>query len=339
MPHRQPQLTFASRLLIGAASKTERWRPLTQWAVALVSLATVCALDLMVGTQASLMFLYLLLAGLAAWSLGERKGLAFGLLIAGSGAAVHHLEHHLFSGQGQAPAPAPYLWNLFARILIVSMVVALVSGMHMALQLERWRASTDGLTGVLNKASFQARMGKTVAAAYGTDRGFILCYMDLDGFKQINDRHGHSAGDEVLRLFANAAVDAIRDGDLFARIGGDEFVALLNIPRIDDGDHIATLVHRRLSAILARTGLSVSCSMGALVATAAQLESLEAAVQLADSLMYEVKHSGKAALRVGRIDPETGLTAPNRLKIESGMAAIPHTRARSQVMEGDRRAA
>jgi len=116
-------------------------------------------------------------------------------------------------------------------------------------------------------------------------------------------------------------------------------VALLGIPTVDDGDHVASLVHRRLSTILARTGLPVSCSMGALVATADQLDPLEAAIQLADSLMYEVKHSGKAALRVGRIDPEQALIAPDGLKIETGMAAIRSAAERSDVMMNDRRAA
>jgi diguanylate cyclase (GGDEF)-like protein len=337
MPHRKPELAITSRLLIKAASATERWRPATQWAVALTSLALVCAADFVTGTQASLMFLYLLVAGLAAWSVGEREGLLFGLLVAVGGATVHHLQHILHPEH--AVPVTTELWNLFARIVTTGLVVILVSGMHGALRLERWRASTDGLTGVLNKASFHRQMAKRLAAARDTDRGFILCYMDLDGFKQVNDRHGHSAGDDVLRIFANAAVDAIRADDLFARIGGDEFVALLSIPSTDDGDHVASLVHRRISTILGRTGLPVSCSMGALVATADELDPLEAAIQFADSLMYEVKRSGKAALRVGRVDPERSLIAPDCLEIETGMAATRGTNPDYRVMESDRRAA
>ena len=337
MPHRQPELTPTSRLLIKAAGATERWRPTTQWAVAIASLAIVLAVDFLTGTQASLIFLYLLIAGLAAWSLGERKGLAFAVLMALCATALRHMQYlahpeHALNFTTEA-------WNGGARTLSFCLVVVLVSGMRTALQLERWRASTDGLTGVLNKASFQQRMAAAVAAAQGSDRAFILCYMDLDGFKQVNDRHGHSAGDEILRLFATAAVDAIRERDLFARIGGDEFVALLSIGANEDGDYIAALVHQRLSAILARTGLPVGCSMGALVATAAQLEPLEAAVQLADSLMYEVKRSGKNALRVGRIDPATALTAPDCLEIRSDLATTASFSPRSGVMVADRRAA
>jgi len=337
VPHRQPEMTLSSRLLIKAAGTTERWRPTTQWSVAILSLTATVLLDYATGTQASLMFLYLLIAAGAAWSFGERKGLAFALLIAFSGAAVRHVQHQIHPDH--AVAPATELWNLFARLLTAGMVVILVSGMRTALRLERWRASTDGLTGVLNKASFQDRMARRVAQMRGTDVGFILCYMDLDGFKQVNDRHGHSAGDDVLRVFANGAVDAIREHDLFARIGGDEFMALLSIPSTTDGDHVASLVHRRISAILSRTGLPVSCSMGALVATADQLEPLEAAVQLADSLMYEVKRSGKAALRVGRIDPENALIAPDCLEIETRMAALSGAAKPSDVMVSDRRAA
>jgi diguanylate cyclase (GGDEF)-like protein len=330
-------LTLSARLLIRVASRTERWRPSTQWVVALTSLAAVNALDFLSGIQMALMFLYLTVAGLAAWTFGERKGLMFGLLVALSGAAVRHVQ--IAANPAHMQTPAMEVWTVFARILTSSLVVVLVSGMRGAIQLEQWRASTDGLTGVLNKTSFHARMATTLAAARGTSRGFILCYMDLDGFKQVNDRHGHSAGDDILRLFAQAAVDTIRQGDLFARIGGDEFVALLSIPHRDDGDHIAALVHRRISAILARAGVPVSCSMGALVATADELEPLEAAIQLADSLMYEVKHSGKDALRIGRIGPDRELAAPDRLIIRSDMESSLERHVRSAAILADRRAA
>jgi diguanylate cyclase (GGDEF)-like protein len=324
-------------LLIRIASRTERWRPSTQWIVALASLAAVNALDFLSGIQMALMFLYLTVAGLAAWTFGERKGLLFGLLVALSGAAVRHVQ--MVGQPAHMLTPAMEAWSVVARILTSSLVVVLVSGMRGAIRLEQWRASTDGLTGVLNKTSFHAQMAANLAAARGTARGFILCYMDLDGFKQVNDRHGHSAGDEILRIFAQAAVDAIREGDLFARIGGDEFVALLSIPQTEDGDHIAALVHRRISMILEQTGLPVSCSMGALVAAPDELEPLEAAIQLADSLMYEVKHSGKNALRIGRIDPDKELSAPDRLVIRSDMESSVRRNVRSAVILADRRAA
>ena len=269
MPHRRPELTPTSRLLISIAGATERWRPATQWIVAICSLIIVCSIDLASGAQVTLVFLYLLVAGLGAWTFGERRGALFGLLVTISGAAVRHFQ--IWDHPEHAIAPVTELWNVFARILTTGFVVVLVSGMRSAILLERWRASTDSLTGVLNKECFNRKMMEAVAAARGTGRAFVLCYMDLDGFKQVNDRHGHSAGDKVLRLFADGAVEAIRQGDLFARIGGDEFVALLAIPTVADGDRVSAAVHGRISAILARTGLPVSCSMGALVAKAEQL--------------------------------------------------------------------
>jgi len=154
MPHRQPELTLTSRLLLKAAGATERWTPPTQWTVAFVSLLAVCALDMVSGARVMPLFFYLLVAGLAAWSFGERKGALFGLLVSLSGVTVRYFQMsadpHL--------AMVPELWNLFARVLTASLVVVLVSGMRSAIQLERWRASTDGLTGVLNKSAFQERM-------------------------------------------------------------------------------------------------------------------------------------------------------------------------------------
>jgi diguanylate cyclase (GGDEF)-like protein len=337
VPHRKPELTLTSRLLIKAAGRTEAWSPPKQWCAALAALVIVLALDAVTGAQVTLVFLYLLLCGAAAWSFGERRGLLFAGFVTLCGVALRHWQYLSHPQHGMTVAAE--VWNGCTRLLSTELVVILISGMHMALRLEHWRASTDGLTGVLNKASFQDEMTAAVAAARSTDRAFILCYMDLDGFKQVNDRHGHSAGDEILRIFANAAVDAIREGDLFARIGGDEFVALLSIRASENGDYIAALVHKRLSAILAKTGLPVSCSMGALVATADQLAPLEAAVQLADSLMYEVKKSGKAALRVGRIDPTKALTAPDCLEINSDLVSSAIPSKRSDIIIDDRRAA
>lgn len=326
-----------SRLMIKAAGKSESWSPIQQWITALMSLALVLTLDAITSAQVTLVVFYLMVAGFAAWSLGERKGLLFAILVVTGGATIRHMQYAAHPGHG-VPA-ATEAWNVLARGGATMLVVLLVSGMRSALQLERWRASTDGLTGVLNKASFHRHVMAKVEAARGSNAGFVLCYMDLDGFKLVNDRYGHSAGDEILRLFANAAVDAIREDDLFARIGGDEFVAMMAVPHIDDGDRVASIAHNRLTAILASTGLPVTCSMGAVIASADQMNPIEAAIQLADALMYEVKKSGRDALRVGRIDPTKIAPQQNSLEIQSDVAASAHNAADSALMVRDRRAA
>ncbi|KAK0330702.1 hypothetical protein LTR94_031813, partial [Friedmanniomyces endolithicus] len=90
-------------------------------------------------------------------------------------------------------------------------------------------ASTDALTGLANRASFDATLEQAMALAHGKDGvALMLVLIDLDGFKAINDTLGHDAGDEVLRMTGAALSQPWLRGSLAARIGGDEFVVVLD---------------------------------------------------------------------------------------------------------------
>ncbi|HEY1853841.1 MAG TPA: sensor domain-containing diguanylate cyclase [Solirubrobacterales bacterium] len=91
---------------------------------------------------------------------------------------------------------------------------------------EAHRSVHDALTGLLNRRAYEERLPSEVARAEGSGEPLSLCLLDLDGFKAINDRHGHPAGDEVLRRLATA-IEAARISKLVFRIGGDEFAILL----------------------------------------------------------------------------------------------------------------
>jgi diguanylate cyclase (GGDEF)-like protein len=88
-------------------------------------------------------------------------------------------------------------------------------------------AHTDELTGLYNRRGFENRMRLALAEARRRDEHGVLVYIDLDGFKPINDNFGHAAGDEVLRHMAAMLAASIRDTDAVARLGGDEFAMLL----------------------------------------------------------------------------------------------------------------
>jgi diguanylate cyclase (GGDEF)-like protein len=89
------------------------------------------------------------------------------------------------------------------------------------------RVDVDPLTDVLNRRGFERELKRSLAYVkrYGTSAALI--YVDLDGFKPVNDRHGHAAGDAVLRAIAAALTRGVRASDVVARVGGDEFVVLL----------------------------------------------------------------------------------------------------------------
>lgn len=121
---------------------------------------------------------------------------------------------------------------------------ALISAMEaerrLAEQMERLAylehlAVTDELTGLLNRRGFQASLKQALALARRYDENGVLVYVDLDGFKPINDTYGHAAGDEVLRRVGRALVDNVRETDSVGRMGGDEFAVLLARTSWDDG--------------------------------------------------------------------------------------------------------
>lgn len=298
MSSRPPELTAASRFFVNLLDATDNWSPRRAWTMSLLVFAGVFAAETLTPVSVNTMLLYMAATAFAVWALGETGGLSLGLLGACIGTSIKHYEvmqaglH--FIGMGAQ------IWNTATRFVSASVLALMVNGLRSALALERWRAASDGLTGVLNKMAFEERMGHAIGQAKAQGHALVLAYMDLDGFKGVNDRHGHSAGDRVLRTFAAAASHNIRSTDLFARIGGDEFVALMSVRSCEEGDAVAAMLHDRLTAILQETGFDVTCSMGALVSDAAAMEVDGGVLEMADMLMYEVKRSGKNALRLAR---------------------------------------
>ncbi len=155
------------------------------------------------------------------------------------------------------------------------------------------RASTDALTGLPNRHYFEEFVALLAQRRRAGDAVGILM-VDIDRFKALNDRHGHGTGDEVLRAVAGAIVSAVREDDVPARFGGEEFVVLLRNP--DPG--VAAEVGERIRAgvrglDLARFGVDrVSVSVGVAVATEPD-EPIEALIEVADRALYRAKRAGR----------------------------------------------
>lgn len=154
--------------------------------------------------------------------------------------------------------------------------------------LANWRASTDGLTGLANHSAFHTALANAVREG----RDVAVVYVDLDGFKRVNDEFGHHAGDEVLRSFARAMRDALPEAAVVARLGGDEFAALL----LDGHAGAAGDAAERVRAIgVTSASEPVVASVGT-----AELCSCRSPVTLlrrADERMYEEKRRRKEAQR------------------------------------------
>lgn len=156
-------------------------------------------------------------------------------------------------------------------------------------------AHHDYLTGLPNRALFLDRLGQARARALREGGRFALLYIDLDGFKQVNDLAGHGAGDALLRLVAHHLADCIREEDTVARMGGDEFSCLL--AGVSDREDVKKVCQKILAAVRLASlstgprGVTVTASIGvALYPDETQDES--ELLELVDQAMYQAKNHG-----------------------------------------------
>lgn len=274
-----------------------RLDPRQSWLAVGVAFAITAFADWATGPSVSLTIGYLFVDCLAAWTMRERAGIAVVLGSVAIGTAINGFGYiPAIDHAGMSTSIA--IWNTATRAASAIMIVLMVATLRHSIDSERWRASTDYLTRSLNGGAFRSQVERV--AREGRRRGgtLLLLYMDLDGFKAVNDRHGHAAGDAVLRGFADEARARMRPDDLFARLGGDEFCALLAIEASAEPEQVAESLHARLSEALRATGHPVTCSMGAVVVDAAAAGDTERLLQLADEAMLEVKRNGKDAIRI-----------------------------------------
>ncbi|MGH2379409.1 MAG: GGDEF domain-containing protein, partial [Candidatus Limnocylindria bacterium] len=158
-----------------------------------------------------------------------------------------------------------------------------------ALATTEQQALTDPLTGVHNRRSLEQALASASSRAERDSRPYALLLIDVDHLKALNDRAGHTAGDEVLRLLGRAAADAVRAYDLVARFGGDEFVVVLQDTSGESAHRTAERIQQRFAQLLAeRPELGdVTISVGA--ATWEPGRSTGELLAAADSEMYAAK--------------------------------------------------
>jgi diguanylate cyclase (GGDEF)-like protein len=149
-------------------------------------------------------------------------------------------------------------------------------------------AGTDALTGTANRGAFLIQAARLLRRAYANGEPASVIVFDLDHFKEINDRHGHAAGDRVLRSFAETARAVLRPGDLLGRLGGEEFAAMLPGVGTDTAFNIAERVR---DAFEIATAVTVPSTVSAGVAAANS--SLEEAMECADLALYRAKAVGR----------------------------------------------
>lgn len=167
-------------------------------------------------------------------------------------------------------------------------------------------ASTDWLTGLLNRRSFTTRVGDALGKAGGT-----LLVIDADHFKTVNDRFGHERGDEVLQMIAGAIREGVRDTDLVGRLGGEEFGVFLDGAGFEAASRIAERIRVGVNSLFVSSETVVqrlSISVGGVVATDGA--SFAQLFRIADERLYQAKHAGRNRIEFGDDVDEAAPAAP-----------------------------
>ena len=196
-----------------------------------------------------------------------------------------------------APNPMNLAALLAANVTLVMINVSVLVAWREEAELQlRTLATTDQLTGLLNRHGWLKPAALQIAHARRHGLPLALMSIDLDHFKQINDKHGHDGGDKALRLFGRLLKQGQRSGDLIARMGGEEFCVLMPQADFSTGQGFDRRLRAALEAAAAsELGFSLTYSSG-LTTLPEQGDSLERLMSQADAALYEAKHSGRAKL-------------------------------------------
>jgi diguanylate cyclase (GGDEF)-like protein len=243
----------------------------------------------------------------------------------------------LSAGERLAPARRQiraHLWKASFGSLALILVLATLGRMSAQLALSRRRATQehiayaaraeylayhDTLTTLANRSLFSKLLGQSLQLARRYDRRLAVLFLDLDGFKRVNDSHGHEVGDQLLQEVAARLKACLRDSDTVARLGGDEFTALL--PELAEDKYAATVAKKVLAAlarpfVLNGKELRVTASVGISLYPQDGTDE-QTLMKNADVAMYRAKDEGKNNFQF--YSEELNASALERQSLESGL--------------------
>lgn len=248
--------------------------------------ANIGIIDFASGYELSFSIFYTIPVAIVSWYSRKRLSYLFCIISALTWFAADYHAGHQYSH------PSILLWNVIVHLGFFIIFAFLLNRLHDVLASQKVLAQLDGLTGMMNARAFRLRCNATFDLALRHNRSLALGYLDLDGFKGINDTLGHDAGDLVLKTVANAITRRLRTSDFGGRLGGDEFAIVL--PETDLAGARAFFDGLRSNLIeqVALNNWPVGFSFGVAVFRFPAANPDEA-IRYADALMYKVKNSGK----------------------------------------------
>ncbi len=258
--------------------------------VGLLLVVTLGLLDYLSGPDVSLFVFYIAPVFLGVWFVGRGAGLLMCVASALSFWLVAELTAEHFSTRA-----VPY-WNAAVRLGFLVAFTLVVSALRRAHEHERELARTDYLTGAVNFRHFTELAAVEINRAQRHEHPLSLAFMDVDDFKVVNDRFGHSAGDALLRAAAETIRGGLRSIDVVARLGGDEFAVLLPETGVEAAETVVRRLRRSLLGLARERRLPVTFSIG-VVTWDTPPANVNEMLKSADRLMYAAKRSGKNRIR------------------------------------------
>ncbi len=252
---------------------------------AIFGLVFVSGLRYFAPTELHITFLFLLPISFATWFLSPTVGWLF-VVAATSVLLFFDIGHPESARRGIL------LSNALMNLGIFSAVVFIFSEVRALYARERELSLNDPLTGLLNHRAFVDTVTTENRRLQRHPNSLTLAYIDLDNFKRVNDQHGHSAGDALLKSIAHMMTSTVRSTDFVARLGGDEFAILLPDTNSEAARSVMAKLRERLLQHLQEKKYAVTLSIG-VVTFETMHDSPSAMIYMADETMYAVKQKGK----------------------------------------------
>lgn len=253
--------------------------------------AIIGLIDDLTGYELAFSIFYAIPIGVSSWYVGNRSGVAVCIVSAITWLAVDFTSGHPYSH------PAIPFWNMGVRLAFFIVIAHLLARLRSALELQSSLAQQDGLTGIMNARAFKRQCRFVTQLAARHKHTIALGFLDLDGFKGVNDALGHGVGDRVLTVVAGELASRLRASDFVGRLGGDEFAVLLSETDLAGAQVLFSRMREELVDLAARNGWPIGFSIGVAVFHSPPAN-VDDALRCADELMYRVKSTGKNGILI-----------------------------------------
>jgi diguanylate cyclase (GGDEF)-like protein len=247
--------------------------------------------DYSTNPEVILTLFYLIPISAVSWYVNSWAGEFLGILSAILASYSTEIQGGMFSAQ-----PLLAVWALASRLIFFLLTAVLLARLKETLTRSKELSLTDDLTQALNTRAFFDLLDKELKRGRRYERPLTVVYLDLDGFKTVNDTLGHQIGNTVLQTVVRVMQQSVREPDSVARLGGDEFAILLPETSAESARALLPRIQDALQAAMQKGSWPVTFSVGVLTCARAMCNSDEV-FRRVDQLMYAVKHAGRNGIR------------------------------------------